>query len=249
MKNSRFLALGAILLIATLAGCGEDGGFSAQFTGKLLDFPSKAPVPGGKVEAVYNDTGEPIPGQVATAAEDGTVAFNFENLSGDGLVGFKAVGVEGESKDTYLFNVDANEQDKKIYLITEVTVQFSMDMAEVDWDRTTGVAAGSVYWFDGPILGQGEEVGCATVETDPPSGDVRYFSNTGFPTTLANRDTTNPYNAYYLFTNIDPGPVKVRASVDGTEIGSSEFLSIADSICISDITMNPPANPQPADCE
>jgi hypothetical protein len=116
------------------------------------------------------------------------------------------------------------------------------------------VAAGSVLWFEGKIEGPGEEIGCATVKTDPLSGDERYFNDAGLPVPLADRDTTNPNNAYYLFANIDPGTVKVRGFIDTTEIGESQFHSIADSICISDISVNPDnssytTNPQPAGCQ
>ena len=243
--------LGAVLVFAVFAGCGDDGETAAQFKGLCLDFESKAPVPGCQVLALDNDTGEPLPGQVATAAGDGVVLFN--GLP-EGYVGFLAVGVHGESKDTYSFNFFSYEQDKKIYLVSFNTVAASMALAEVDWDPATGVAAGSVLWFEGKIEGPGEEIGCATVKTDPESGEVRYFNDAGLPVPLAVRSDTNPNNAYYLFANIDPGRVTVVGYIGTTEIGRTSFLSIANSISISDISVNPDnsnytSNPQPASCK
>jgi hypothetical protein len=247
MKRTIILGLAVVVLFA---GCGDDEQ-TAQFTGLCVDFESKAPVPGCKVLALDNDTGEPLPGMEAIAAGDGLVLF--DDLE-PGLVAFKAVGVRGESEDTYSFNFFHNDQKRKVYLVSFNTVAAGTALAELEWDRTKGVAAGSVYWYDGEILGDGEEIGCATVKTDPLSGDERYFNDGGMPTTLDKRSNTNPNNSYFLYANIDPGRVKVRGYMDGTEFGQSEFLMFADSICISDIYVNPDNseftdNPTPADCE
>lgn len=245
------LCLVVALAIAVLGGCGENGETTAQFRGRLLDFESGAPVPGGEVWALDNNTGEPLEGKVAFAAGDGEVTFN--GLP-EGYVGFKAVGISGASVDTYSFNFFSFEQDKKIYLVSNNTVLASMALAQVDWDRSKGVAAGTIEWFDGKIEGEGFEIGCATVKTVPESGETRYFADNDIPTTLENRSSTNPNNGYYLFANIDPGSVRVKAFVDDVEIGEVQFLSIAGAVCISDIQLNPDnssftANPMPAGCE
>ena len=251
-NRTGFWGLGVVIVVLAFAGCGDDGGGTAQFKGLCLDFESKAPVPGCRVLALDNDTGEPMPGQEAIAGGDGVVLF--DDLPPDTLVGFLAVGVRGESEDTYSFNFFSYEQDKKVYLVSYNTVVASMALAEVEWDREKGVAAGSVLWFEGKIEGPGKEIGCATVKTDPLSGDERYFNDAGLPVPLAARNTTNPNNAYYLFANIDPGPVTVVAYIGTTEIGRTTFLSVADSISISDVAVNPDnsgltANPQPAGCQ
>lgn len=251
VKRIGLCGLGMIIAFSLLAGCGDDGKTAAQFRGLLLDFESGAPVPGGEVWALDNDTGEPLEGKVTYAAGDGEVTFN--GLP-EGFVGFKAVGVEGASEDTYSFNFYSDEQDKKIYLVSQNTVFVSTQLAQVEWDRAKSVAAGTLEWFDGEIKGKGFEIGCATVQTVPESGEVRYFNDNDIPTTLENRSTSNPNNGYYLFANIDPGTVRVKAFVDDVEIGEVKFLSIANSICISDIQVNPEnsgltANPMPADCE
>lgn len=252
MKRTILTIIFCTAVVAFVTGCGDDGGGTAQFKGLCLDFESKGPVPGCRVLALDNDTAEPLPGQEAIAGGDGVVLFN--DLPPDTLVGFKAVGVLGESEDTYSFNFFSYEQDKKIYLVSYNTVVASMALAEVDWDRSKGVAAGSVLWFEGRIEGPGEEIGCATVKTDPLSGDERYFNDAGLPVPLDEQSYTNPNNAYYLFANIDPGTVRVKGYIDTTEIGESQFHSIANSICISDISVNPDnsnytTNPQPAGCQ
>ena len=240
-----------MLVFTVLAGCGDDGETCNQFKGLCLDFESKAPVPGCKVLALDNDTGEPLPGQEAIAGGDGVVWFC--GLP-EGYVGFKAVGVHGESEDTYSFNFFSYEQDKIIYLVSYNTVVASMALAEVEWDRAKGVAAGSGLWFVGKIEGPGEEIGCATVKTDPLSGDVRYFNAASLPVPPEDRSDTNPNNAHNPTANTAPGRVPVIAYIGTTEIGRTTFLSIANSICISDIVVNPDnsdytSNPQPADCE
>jgi len=246
-----FWGLAVVSAAALVVGCGDDGGGTAQFTGLCLDFESKAPVPGCKILALDNDTGEPLPGKEDIAGGDGLVMFN--GLP-EGYVGFKAVGVHGESEDTYSFNFFHNDQRRKIYLVSYNTVAAGTALAEIEWDRSKGVAAGSVYWYDGEILGDGEEIGCATVKTDPPSGDERYFNDGGMPTTLDKRSNTNPNNSYYLYANIDPGTVTVRGYMEGVEFGNSTFLMFANAICISDIYVNPDNsdftdNPTPAGCQ
>jgi hypothetical protein len=232
------------------AGCG-DGDSSPQFRGYCLDSESKAQGPGCTVLALDNDTGEPLPGKVAVADEDGV--FEFNGLP-EGYVGLKAVGVLGETEVTCLFNIPSDAQDQEILMVSFGTVAASLALAEVEWDRKKGVAAGSLLWFDGEIEGAGEEIGCATVNTDPQSGDERYFNDAGLPVPLADRSDTNPNNAYYLFANIDPGPVTVIAYIGTTEIGRTTLVSIANSFCISDIKLNPDnsdftSNPTPAGCQ
>ncbi|UCD85239.1 MAG: hypothetical protein JSU92_03335, partial [Deltaproteobacteria bacterium] len=130
--------------------------------------------------------------------------------------------------------------------VTEVLYAAAPTMAGLVVDTTKGVVAGAVYFIN--ELDEEEEVGCAEVTSDM-GGDIRYFNDSGLPTTIENRDTTNPENGYFIAANVSVGSTEITATVDSVEVGSVSIFSFADSICINNIYVNGVTNPTPVDCE
>jgi hypothetical protein len=259
MKRRRIVVASLVLPLTVclvLAACGDDGGETAAFRGKLIDFKSgraeEKPVPRIKIKAIDNDTGKPLAGFETVSDASGMVTF--DGLPGE-KVGFLAEGVLGESVDTYQFNIKSvtPEEYEILWLVDLGTYQMGPGLAGITLDTSKGVAAGAVYWAN--PQGQEEIVGCTTIKADPESGDVRYFGDGGMPTKLTSedpqngRDSTNKLNGYYLIGNIEPGSVKVNAYVDGESKGNVDFVTFGESICISNIYLEGDSNPQSQDCQ
>lgn len=246
----------SLMMCGAFAGCGDDGDGGATFRGKLIDFKSgraeEKPVPGYTIKALNNETGEPLAGFEADTDASGMVQFNGLPT---GKVGFLAVGVTGESVDTYQFNIaSVTPEDYEILWVVDLgTYQMGPGLAGITLDTSKGIAAGAVYWVNPQE--QEEIVGCATVKADPESGDVRYFGDGGMPTKLLvddpdnGRDSTNKLNGYYLIGNIEPGPVKINGYINAELKGSVDFITFGESIGISNIYVEGASNPQPQDCQ
>jgi hypothetical protein len=260
MKRKKFssLVLGLCVALAMpLIGCGDDGnGGSHQFTGILGSFASSRgddglpaePVSGITVKALDNETGDELGKETKSDAKGYVV---FDGLPA-GKVGFMAVGVTGDLVDTYQFEIDSDSQDEVLWVVDFNTYTAAPALAAVTIDPSKGIAAGAIYWKDTAECEY--PIGCATVKTDPESGEVRYFGDNDMPTkTKADdaengRDDVNPLNGYYLVANIDPGPVAVNAYMGTDLLGSTNFVVFADSICIGNIYPEAASNPQPDTC-
>jgi len=227
------------------------------FKAHLQHFGISDGAAGVEIRVLDNQTGLDL-GISETTDPTGWVRFS-EDLPGDanGLVGFRAVGavISGSTYiDTYQFNILGTALEERLWVFDETTYLGAPLIAGITkqdgtygLDPGTSMLAGVVYFVD--ANGTQNHVGCATVRTDPESGQVRYFGDNGMPTTLDTRSTTNPQVAYYLAANITPGSVTVRAYVDGTEIGTTSLHAYADSVSIVNIGTTTATDPEPAACQ
>ena len=147
-KRIGLLWVGILAFGLAVSGCGGDDGGNGghQFSGKVIDFAS------GKAEAV------PKPGMKVRALDDATGAdLNMEEVADSmgmvhfsglpaGRVGFLSVGVDGETVDTYQFNIDSSAQDEILWSVDLGTYQMAPALAGYVQDPIKGAAAGATYW-------------------------------------------------------------------------------------------------------
>jgi len=260
MRKNIAILLAMVLVIALFAvACGGDDTSkeeeAATFAAVVHNFVSDDPLPGITVYPVNNNNGEILDGFEPQVSDNDGMVY-FENLP-EGVVGFLCEGIENQTADTYQFNIDSAAMDEKLWSVDWATYKTAPLGANLELVDGLGTAAGAVYWCNnaeeraagGCSADYEEIVGCSTVETEPSSGEPRYFGPTRLPYPLTSQKSVNPVNGYFLFGNIDPGLVKVKAMVNGQEIGSTEFVSMPDAICIGNIYATTDSNPAPADCK
>ncbi len=238
-------------LPATDLGTPDTPPVMGTFQATLIDFQSKDPVEGALVKVLDNATGLPT-GQEVRSKANGLVELQLPK----GIrVGFLASGAD--AKPTYQFNIDSEAQDETLWLVSELTYNVAPALAGLTVDPTKGIVAGGLYFFndknqDGRIdEGEEEKVGCGTIETTP-AGEYRYFNpTTGLPASLEAAPTTSKNLSYFLAGNVaidQSGKVTVTAKVGTTVVGTVDIFVQPDSICISNIYADTPANPTPGDC-
>ena len=245
-----------VLMVALLGfalgfGCGgdDDGDDpTADFTGVLIDFGSKVELQGMTVTVLNNTTGVPLAGFAAvTTPAGGAVSFSGLPV---GKVGFKVDAKAGTPGfvDTYQFNLDSDGTGETLWAVDAQTYQLAPAAAGITLEAGKAVVAGGFYWVkpDGtecPLCGGTMKAFTGGVE----SGEIRYFSDAGMPTTLANQSSVNEANGFALAANVTPGSVVTKGyDPDGAEIGSAAFTCFADSITISNIRVEGASNP--GDC-
>ncbi len=222
-------------------GCTYDGP-TTSFAGELIEFSTDNTVEAARLQVYDNDTGNKIP-VCADSGAGGAVSLSGIPAS-MAKIGIK---VSKENyKDTYQFDLANGTTDETLWIVSEVLYAAAPTMAGVVIDPTKGVVAGALYFIN--EAEEEEEVGCATITSDK-GGDIRYFGDTGMPTTIASRATTHPDNAYFLVGNVPEGKTKITAKVETTEIGSVSIFTFADSICINNIYATTSDNPEPVPCE
>jgi hypothetical protein len=257
MRNANLIkALSVSAAVLVASACGGGGG-KVTFKAYMQNFGGDDKVAGVEVRVLDNLTGADLGISERTDAT-GWVSF-YDALPGDAnsLVGFRSVGGRAGNAnyvDTYQFNIKNDELEERLWIVSETTYLGAPLMAGVTkedgnpgLDPGKAVLAGGIYFVEAD--GWENHIGCATARTDPDSGQVRYFGNNGLPTTLETRSTTNPLVAYYLVANTAPGPVTVRAFMDGTEIGSTRLHLFADAVAISNIYATTAADPEPVGCQ
>ena len=226
-------------------GCVYNGP-TTTLSGDLIEFGSDTGVEGARVQAYDNSVGVAIP-VCADSGAGGAVSLSgipADITAYKGKIGLKAS--KDAYKDTYQFGLALGAVDETLWIVTEILYAAAPTMAGLVVDSTKGVVAGAVYFIN--ELDEEEEVGCATVNSDM-GGDIRYFNDEGLPTTIANREDTNPSNGYFIAANVSVGSTEITASVDAVEVGSVSIYSFADSICINNIYVTGLTNPEPPDCE
>ncbi|NOZ85212.1 MAG: carboxypeptidase regulatory-like domain-containing protein [Deltaproteobacteria bacterium] len=254
MKQT-ILAITALSLIlgVGIAGCGgsddNNGQKTVTFKGTVEDFKAGTTLDGMTVKALNNDTGAEL-GIEATSDAEGNVT-----IAGlpDGKVGFLVVGTEPADGyiDTYQFNIDASAEDVSLIAVDKLTYQAAPALAGIQVKEHTAAVAGAFVWKN--AKGVDEPVACGTVKVfvnDAENGEVRYFNDTGMPTSLDNRKNINPQNGYYLAGNVDPGKVTIKGyDPSGKEIGSVTFPAVGDSICISTLYVEEGHDTNPGGCQ
>ncbi len=248
------------------------GGDSVVFRGLLVDFKSKTPKEGVDLMVLDNDTGEPLDPVKYPAFKSGSGGQVELTFPADlPLVAFKAWGedVSGffKFKESYLFNVPTNAQDKRIYAVDRLTYSAALStsfVVETD-PKTYGHLAGTVYWVN--PNGEEEFVGCLRIEVRDDQGTllqertndegrgiyaaVRYFDTTNdMPTSLAISNMTHLLNSRYLIANLPNGRYTVSAvSVDtGEPVGQVTVRAFPGGISVGNFYLTSdqfPTNPTP----
>jgi len=258
MKKILSVALMGFVLGFGVA-CGDDGGDDdpkGTFQGNLIDFYSKLPLANKTVKALNNTSGAELGIQGTTDANGNITLTGLP----EGDVGFIVPGWAAADPDpgainTYQFNLPANTaagERETLWSVDLTTYQTVPMLAGITVQPNTVIVAGGFYWTD--TDGTEEYVNCGTVKTyagGTESGEVRYFNDSGLPTTIANRDSINPIIGFYVSANIAPGTVKVEGyDPGGTKVGEATFPGVGGSICISNVYADTATNPggAPTDC-
>jgi len=254
-------------------GSGPDvGSDKVVFQGVLVDFKSKTPKEGVNLLVLNNETGAPLDLVQYPQFKSGAQGRIELQLPKDILVAFKAWGkdVSGywDFKETYLFNVPSDAQQKRIYAVDRLTYNAALStsfVVETD-PKTYGHLAGTIYWVN--AQGVEEFVGCLRVEVVDADGKVleekkdadgrgtfaaiRYFDTVNdTPTALANADMTHLLNSRYLIANLPDGRYTIRAKrvEDGTVLGEISVRAFPGGISVGNFyltTAEFPVNPTPA---
>lgn len=276
------------IVTLVLFACGRDDGGNASpsdqgpppdvgsdavvFRGILVDFKSKTPKKGVDLLVLNNDTGEALDLEKFPPFKSGAggkIELVFpRDLP---LVAFKAWGKDEsgyfEFKESYLFNVPTDAQDKRIYAVDRLTYTAALStcfVVESD-PKVYGHIAGTVYWVNPE--GEEEFVGCLRVEVQDENGNVlkertneegrgifaavRYFdTRNDMPTSLAISDMTHLLNSRYLVANLPDGRYTISAvSVDtGQVLGQVTVRAFPGGISVGNIYLTTDkftANPTP----
>lgn len=282
------------VLALFLAACGGGGGGTSTpadqgpapevapdqvaFHGLLVDFKSKTPKEGVNLLVLNNDTGEPLdPVKYPQfqSGPGGKIDLLFpRDLP---LVAFKAWGKDASGffdfKESYLFNVPTNSQNKRIYAVERLVYSTALSTCfVVDVDPTTyGHLAGTVYWVNPD--GEEEFVGCLRIEVRDAQGTrleekkddegrgifaaVRYFNVCNdMPTSPTCSDMTRHLNSRFLIANLPDGKYTVSAvsAKTGETLGQVTVRAFPGGISVANLYLTTdqfPTNPTPdfPECE
>jgi hypothetical protein len=235
-------------LCATDSLCKEGqcilAGFSAQVGRLFWHYPTDPFLaPNVEIRALDNTSGAELG---INAFSDPNAWVAFEELP-DGPVGFKAVGVPGEFVDTYQYDFASDAIGERLWIVNEAFYVNDPLTAEATHSAGKAMILGSLTWLNAE--GGDEGVGCATIEMSPNVGDVRYFNDVSHALPIDVLDHTNSLVPYFMITNAEPGLVTVRAIMASAEVGSTQVMCFADSVCIADIFLDGASNPTPEWCE
>ncbi len=207
------------------------GGGSNNFRGYVVDFESDVKT-AGLVVYVLNNTNGLAFTDIDPETTDSEGYVEFTGLKDD-YVGFLVAKKDGETVDTYQFNITAQADDEKLWSVAESTYNFAPALAGIQVDTNKGIIAGGLYW----VNDQDEEefVGCGTAAMGDGSGDVRYFNDSTLPINLEGRTSVNPLNGFFLIGNVATGTKEVQGFFDDKKIGCTQLHIFPDSIAISNI--------------
>ncbi len=209
----------------------------AVFQGKLVDFQTREPIVGATVTVLNNDDGKTVIATV-TSLEGGVVTFNVP-------AGIQ-LGLKCELagyRPTYQFNIASDygtvDEPETLWIVSDTTWTVAPGMAGLVIEPGKGQVAGALYYRT--AANEEVAIGCGTVQSEPSTPDIRYFGNSGLPTTLDLQPTTNPDNAFFFAANVPaaaagaPTETVISGWVGTTRIGSVRIFTYPDSMCISNI--------------
>jgi hypothetical protein len=224
------------------------------FTGLLMDFGTRVPLQGMTVTPLDSFTGEPLAGfDAAISTSD-----SFSNVTFTGLPPHK-VGllVDGKSGapgfvDTYQFNIASDATDQVLWSVDEQTFQLAPAAAGLMVEPDKGQLFGGLFWVDS--RGYEQPVACGSVRLlvgGAESGDVRYFSDAGMPTTYENQSNINPANGFFLVANIDPGLAARLVGHDphGNRIAEVTFPVFGSTAAVGNLLVEPGHAENPGGCD
>ena len=223
---------------------GDDDTGTGSFGGIVVDYLTSAPKVGATVELLNDTTGESFdPAISGTTDADGAISFT-DVPAGETMVGVKVDTANYMTTIQYDFAVGTT--DANILAVSNTTVTLIAGSLGVTVDDTKGQVAGKVFWV--PTSGSPEDVGCATVTSDPVDADIYYFGALLPDPTYTH---TNPDNAAFAVLNMTPGAVTLTSLVDGHEATNTLPKVYANSISITNVSYleaDYATNPTPAGC-
>jgi hypothetical protein len=250
-KASAIALTCAFVLCGVFSGCGgDDDNGGATFRAYIQNFGGDDLVADMDVEVLDNTTGNKL-GIVGRSDATGWVTIKWDGQAPAAELGFLCVGVAGDTRNTYQFDLDSSAQDEKLWSVSETTYWGAALAAGLTLEDGKALLAGGLYWVDPADPNEVENhIGCATVKANPEDGEVRYFGDNGYPTNLATRTTTNPLVAYFVIANMEPGSKTVEAFMDADKLGETDLFVYGNDVSISNIYADPnQPDPEPAGCQ
>jgi hypothetical protein len=144
---------------------GEEGKLQAY----VHDFQTKQPVQGALVQALNDETGEPLdPAVTATSPEDGGVTLTIP----EGVEKVVVRVTKSNCTDTVQFHFDVGVTGEEFLLVSNATKDLVAATLGVTIDLTKAMSAGGVYWGD---PASESSIGCSVVSFDPDDGSHMYY--------------------------------------------------------------------------
>lgn len=215
----------------------------STLNGTIQDFQTEDAVKEASVKVWYGDDIAGAPDQ--TTAADTNGAFTVEVPMCTPLAYGTLTPPEWEETvDTYEVHqvyeyTDAGSFSQTVNSVSEATAKIIPSIIGVEWDRTTGIIAGTAYDCNEDGIGHAQVYLHDADGKAPATGDIYYFDDNNFP---ANHDTfkdANPENGLWVAINIPSGTWTAEMwGYNGTDyelLGSTVLQIKAGSVNISNI--------------
>lgn len=211
--------------------------------GTVLDFQDEVEVADAVVQVWLDD--DVVGGTPSVVQADGNGAFSttVTSCSPFGYGTFTPPEWE-QTVDTYevhqVYGFSANGTAATFNSVSETTARLIPGLVGVDWDRSTGVLAGTAYDCNEDPIQYAQVFIHDGNGNVPATGDVFYFTNTepSLPTTIEAQPHTND-NGLWVAVNVPVGTWTVEMwGWDGTAhvmLGATVLQILAGSVNISNI--------------
>ncbi len=181
----------------------------ATLNGIIQDFQTEDEVKEATVKVWYGDDIAGAPDQSTDADTNG--AFTAEvPMCTPIAYGTLTPPDWEETVDTYevhqVFDyTDAGSFSATVNSVSEATAKIIPSIIGVEWDRTTGIIAGTAYDCNEDGIGHAQVYLHDADGKAPATGDIYYFDDNNFPAAHDNYIDANPENGLWVAINIPTG--------------------------------------------
>ncbi|MSQ03403.1 MAG: hypothetical protein EXR71_16190 [Myxococcales bacterium] len=219
---------------------------NATLNGLVIDFQSDDEVPDADVQMWFaddiNGTPDVEPVSDASGAFSTSVPTCTPIAYGTSTDPLLELTVDTfEVHQVFGFEEDGVLDGEWVRSVSEVTAKLIPGIIGVDWDRTTGIIAGTAFdcnRAEEGVYGHAQMFIHDSEGATPATGDVFYFSN-NLPQAKKDQPDTNPEDGLWVAVNVPVGEWTIEMwGYNGTDyemLGSTSLTILAGSVNISNI--------------